>query len=148
MQVVTSFESGLLEETQQDSEPSDGRFDFEHIERALKIDLVTAENVFARCAKHHFRKLLGDTARMCSADETMPSPLWVTGSDVVVDLVRSEKRLSELLSDCINVLATGMSAPSRSGQIALIGALNTKILKVGPNLVSFKLRQKWGLDGK
>jgi len=143
MQVVTSFESGPLNEEQ--AEKVEEKFDYSQVAVALKNDRTVAENVFARCAKHHFKKLMGDGVKLSDPQDSTPSPVWVSGVSVM--LYFNGSTLDHLrLEELADSLAVSILRIRGEKEISLIEPLNTKILEVGPQVFTFSLKQKWGLN--
>jgi hypothetical protein len=139
-----TFESNTPEQAL--AEGAAGKFDYGQVEGALRNDFMVAENVFARCAKHHFRQLLGDKVRLEEPGHDIPSPHWVVSTSVVLYL--DEGKLdAKQLEETTKALAAGITQLRGEKTIRLLGALNVKLLQVGVHLFKFALQQKWCFDG-
>lgn len=144
MQVVTSFESDTPE--QELAKNVEEKFDYSQVEGALKNDRTVAENVFSRCAKHHFRKRIGEAVRMLNTEEQPPAPVWFFSTSVTLFIDGPWGTLA--LEELTEALTAAVLKIRNEKEIVLVGPLGTEILEVGPKLFSFRLKQKWGLDGK
>jgi hypothetical protein len=144
MSPVIEFDSSTPE--QKLAEGATWKLDYGQIEGALQGSLEIAENVFARCAKHHFRKLLGDKVRLGELDASIPSPYWVMGTSVIL-LLDNGKLDTNQLEVTTQALATAVLQLRGEKPIRLLGALNPKISQVGVGLLKFSLQQRWCLDG-
>jgi len=144
MQVVTAFESSTPE--QELAKTSEEKFDYSQVDGALRNDRTVAENVFARCAKHHFKKLVGDSVKMLTAEDPTPKPMWFASVSVILfyDGVLPTQSLGEL----VEALAASVLKIRGEQEIVLVEPLGTSISEVSPKTFKFSLKQKWGLDGK
>lgn len=142
MSSVIAFESGTPE--QELAKGAAAKFDYSQVDGALRNDVLTAETIFARCAKKQLRDLLGETEMR--EEGNLPIPVWHAA--VTVTLPFDGKVLNtQALSALTKSLAVAILAGNGLVKIILVGALNVKLLQVGADLYTFGLRQKWGIYG-
>ena len=142
MHTITEFESSTPE--QELAQGAAEKFDYSQVEGALKNDIMVAENVFARCAKHHLKQLLGDKVRLADPLELISSPIWVASSSVTLffDEKLDTSKIEEL------VCAHAVFVLKLQGEQSIrVGPLDTRIAEVTPKMFKFSLKQKWGLNG-
>jgi len=146
MHPVTGFESATPE--QELAQNVGGKFDYSQVESALKAffhDRTVAENVFARCAKHHFKQCLGDKVRLDSPElPRSVCPFWVASMSVV--LYFDSKLDTPKLEELTESLATLILKVRKGQDILLVDSLSTRIMEVSSKMFKFSLQQKWVLD--
>lgn len=142
MHSVIAFESSTPE--QKLAQGAVEKFDYGQVEGALKNDLTVADNVFARCAKHHLKRLLGDKVRLADPVELVSAPFWVAGSSVTLFF---DGKLDVLKIEELVVAHATFVLKLRGDQAIRVGPLDTKISEVTAKMFKFSLKQKWGLDG-
>lgn len=138
MKTVTSFESSTPE--QELAEAAEEKFDYSQVASALKHDQSVAENVYARCAKHHFRKRVGDGTQLA---KEAPLPIWVATASVT--LIFDGQLDPYILEALTEALAASIQDTRKERKVVLVDALHTKISEVGAKTFTFSLKQKWGL---
>lgn len=144
MPVVTSFESGTPE--QELAQDAVGKFDYGQVEGALKNNLTVAENVFARCAKHHLRKCLGDRARLHEPGTTLLSPIWKVGASVTLSF--NDKLDTSKLEELTEALAAAVLRVRDGEKPLLVDPFSTKITQVGVDLFTFTIKQMGSFDAQ
>jgi len=146
--VVTTFESDPLDEAA--AEKTEDKYDFSQVFEALQHSKEVAENVFARCSKRSFRKLLTESGevKMLLPGDSTALPVWVVMSSVTLNLAENwtDTLWPKLLDDMIRELA-GMVVRLRKDKptVRLIGPLSTKVAEVGQGVFTFSAKQQWGL---
>jgi hypothetical protein len=144
MPQVTSFESGTPE--QELAQGAAGKFDYGQVEAALKNNFTVAENVFARCAKHHFRKRLGDRVQLHDPETTLLSPIWSVGASVTLSFVG--KLDTSKLEELTETLVVAVLKVRDGEKLLLVDPFSTKIIQVGTNLFTFTVKQMWSFDAR
>lgn len=154
MPSIISFDSGTP--GQELAGKVSEKFDYSQIDGALKNHHGVAENVFARCAKHHFadaatKGLLGGTVRLVYPDQCKVEPLWVAQMSVTLSLdkMRVEDKLdTSKLERLTEGLISAIACLREDRPLVLVDSLSTKITEVAPGVFTFSLKQKWGLDAQ
>ena len=144
MPTVDAFESSAPE--QKLAEDAQAKFDYSQLSEAfVHVDvggLEMVENIYARCAKHHFRKLM--LGRAVIHDEEGPELdlIYVTGMDLVM---KSREVQLDRIYELTEALAYSLTHLSRGQMVLLDGALSSRVIKVGSGIYKFALKQRWGL---
>lgn len=155
--MVMAFESDSPHDEDVSPAQVENKFDYAQVFEALEHadaapGLEVASNVFARCAKKHFRRGLESeivgkrTVKLVMPEDLAVSHrLWVTSNQVV--LSRNPRHLTSNALD-LEVLVNSASecvlrVADDHDRIHLVGALSTKVLEIGTGLYSFSIKQKW-----
>lgn len=150
--VVTAFDSDSPPPSDVTPEALADKFDFSHIFTALRHSHEVAENIFARCAKKLFHITLTNKVhtKMVLPGDYSGFPLWVAATSITVSAAEKweEPLMLSLLEHMVVEHANYiLRIKERDPTIKLVGPLHTKISEVGPQVFTFSLKQKWGLDG-
>ena len=148
MSIVVDFDSS--------SPPAEGEaalqqsFDYQQVFEALAHSQEVATNVFARCAKRHFRKIVVDALLKTSA-EFSKRPLWLLAASVTIDLPKAEdmadhaEALSALLKELVDEFGQSVERMRKDrSNLVLVDALTSHLLSVGPATIKFEVKQRWG----
>jgi len=158
-QVLTAFDSDSPQTDTKETKNLEQKYDYVQVFEALVHNREVAENVFARCAKRHFRsEIANDLKLVMPEDAGELSPVWVVDSRVLLPVVQSDTEaataamfivLAEELKNLVTVLAQDVVVRRRENtSTTLIGPLTTKVSEVGENLFSFSVKQKWSFCAK
>jgi hypothetical protein len=152
MDAVTGFESSSPKAEGEDA--IQGGYDFGQVPVAMLTGLVTAETVFARCAKKKLRQDLGlRTVMALSKDGVLPHITYHSSVTVMLEIPESTElaRPIEVAGELFQLTSRLSRQISESRvdvthKVILIDALSCQILEVGPRCFSFRLGQKWGVE--
>jgi hypothetical protein len=164
VRVLTGFDSDSPRVKEDDRE-----YDYEMVFAALVHNREVAKNVFARCAKRHFRSMFSDDTplKLMMPDEVEEvldgnfAPVFHAGLGVTFPVGTDDTKypsMAKELMGLVSTLADSIKARnarvSRLGrgpvvfdhsQFAMIGPLSTMIKEVGKCLYSFTVKQRWGV---
>lgn len=151
MSIVTTFDSDRPSE--QVRIPAAG---YQDVFLALRVDLDTATTVLARAAKPDLHSILGPLKMMMSSEahEAGVYPLWFSNISVVVDAsitniedADTREKWGLSLAKAVEGMAdlvTKISRTEPSHDLVIVDPLNIHVTRVGPTLVRFDFKQKWG----
>lgn len=151
--VITGFESDSPSVKEDDRE-----YDYVMVFTALPHSMEVASNVFARCAKRHFRSVISSETKMVMANEVdellRACPLFYVEGGIALPVTDDKSKhegLATELSGLVGALADTMETQysARVGfkdpSLALVGPLFTQIRQVGEGLFSFVVKQRWSV---
>lgn len=142
MQIITGFDNDFTTEKKQEPLCNE----YVKVLEALRHNHEVAENAFARISKGHFREQVDHHVRRKRKDETAECfPHWHVETSVSIDPEDTDgasQVLAHLVEDFGNYLLGVVSEKS-----VLVDSLQTKIMRVGPSLYQFRLKQRWVRDG-
>ena len=159
--VLTAFDSESPQSDSDEARKLEQKYDYVQVFEALIHNQEVAENVFARCAKKHFRSLLDEDNGLklvMPEDAKDLSPVWMTDSRIILATATETENeaskaalfiiLADELKTLVSLLAEGVKAQKARREnvsLAMIGPLSTKISEVGEGLHSFTVKQRWSV---
>jgi hypothetical protein len=139
MRIITGFDSSTTEEE------ANSFSQYIEVLKALEHSLEIAENAFSRIAKSQVRRFVGNKVPRMRADEVKGIfPHWHAETSITIDL-ESPRPHNVLLAHLVKHFGQYL-LNSLLPSAMLVESLSTRILRVGPTLYQFRLKQKWVLD--